>query len=175
VAWIGNLYNLGKLVLDGGANGKTGTVIMRALLLLALLAAGGYFGYQHFFNQAPPPEATQLRWPQEQIIVCPTCRGEARLTYRDVRGRNYTHSCRVCGFTGRNRIVLRSPASAICPDCKGMGRTEVPEGRRDIRGRLIISQDGTQSIQGNSGYIISAARCQRCAASGVITPPNPNR
>jgi hypothetical protein len=149
-------------------------VIMRALLFLVLLATGGYFGYQHF-SRATPAATQEQRWPQEQVIVCPTCRGEARLTYRDVRGRNYTHSCRVCGFTGRNKIVLRSPASFICHDCKGMGRTEMLEGRRDIRGRLITSQDGTEAVQGNSGYIISAARCQRCAASGVITPPNPNR
>lgn len=85
-------------------------------------------------------------------IACPTCQGEGRLTYVDGRGRNHSYGCPICGFSGENRI--NPPAGAYtCPDCRGMGRTELRQTRNDV-----------------VGYIVDASRCQRCNGTGWIRP-----
>lgn len=103
----------------------------------------------------PPPR------PRRKQITCPTCEGEGRLSYVDRRGNNQIYPCRRCNITGKNNITLHAGAH-LCPDCKGMGRTEVRESRRDAQ----------------RGFIISATTCQRCNATGVILPhtrPGPSR
>ncbi len=128
---------------------------MKLLFQLVLLGALGYAGYYYYENfiQAepePPPPRGPL------TITCPTCAGEGRLTYVDLRGRNHRYPCKVCGFMGSRTFDLPEGAHA-CPDCKGMGRYEVRQARRDVRG----------------GYILDASRCQRCAAAGFIQPRSP--
>jgi len=95
-------------------------------------------------------------------ITCPTCDGEGRLSYIDRRGDNHIYPCRMCNVTGCNQVTLLVGAH-ICPDCKGMGRNEL----REHRANVLRPRDG------RGGYLITAARCQRCNATGVILPRTP--
>lgn len=140
------------------------------LLVIGLAAYGAYSAYQQHGTEwfgletrITNPEEETVTTPDDEIIVlpakrepqvitCPTCTGEGRLSYVDSRGKNHSYACPVCGFRGSNTIQPPDGA-VICADCKGMGKTELRKTRNDIQ-----------------GYIVSASRCQRCNASGWILP-----
>ncbi len=130
---------------------------MKALIQLALLAAVIYAGYWYYQNHylaaeaASTPTASEPGQSGRIKIVCPSCDGEGRLTFVDRQGRNHRYSCKVCGFSGSRTVSLPEGAK-LCPDCKGMGRYEIKETRRNAQ----------------EGYILSAARCQRCVGTGHL-------
>ncbi|HMP98066.1 MAG TPA: hypothetical protein PKA51_14185 [Kiritimatiellia bacterium] len=141
---------------------------MNRLLALIVIGLAGYGGYtllkptliEHglLSGESVKPTSTSLPQPtppprpETRKITCPTCTGEGRLSYVDRRQKNHTYACPICGFHGSTTITI--PAGGhVCPDCRGMGKTEVRKTRPDV-----------------IGQIVTASRCQRCNAAGWILP-----
>ena len=132
-------------------------MFMKTLFILIILLACGGYGWKFYQDTQAEIQGleAQVREKSPKVIpthiLCPTCKGEGRLSYVNTSGRNKIYACKVCGSRGYNTLVSVPPKAHHCPDCKAMGRIE-----------RWVSRGGVKRVD--------ATRCARCVGQGWILP-----
>ncbi len=88
-------------------------------------------------------------------VICPACKGEAKIIYDGGHSRNpvdrKSQTCPVCAGVGYRMLAI-TPGTKVCPDCQGMGK--------------VYSRD-------SSDRVVQLNNCPRCGASGLIADIKP--
>jgi hypothetical protein len=128
------------------------------LVVIMLLAAGGYYVYENYLKAEPPPQSFEIPGDKRNDpivksnnVVCPECNKLGRLVDRSGTT-SIGYRCPICDGLGSRPIPANLPA---CSECKGMGKVKIPEHidrTRDLGSRIPK---------------IRAQRCPLCQGSGI--------